>query len=618
MSAAEKEIEAFQKTMDDTFGVVLPDATDAAEAYEKAMQDVADATEGVADAAEDLAQAQQALSDFAGNLQSELATIGMTATEQDLYNIKQEYQDNLDQIAAIEKDIDVTQAGFNTVTTHLAAMEAILISMRDKTEIIVSQGGSSSTNYGPELLDDMLALYSEFKSPKLVLGEFGQQIVDIFNDVFHADPAQGGITYWSEFAKNNPDADLRKSIIEGNTQGRTMYDTGTYVDPVDEMLSAYGISSLSGIPNYIQSMIDVIPQSMGDSFKKLITQKGWGSDQFDFTGPAAYSQPVKTTTKITTANNAATELADAMFADSFAGFFNPIREEFDRLGNTDFENKLKDLNDWAFAAADSLKEYLEEGVIVQEELDAAREIGSAVYLARLGEITAQEQEMLKARKDAIAAEATSIFTGAFNSLQTGIDSIMGGSQMGVQSKDYFEGRYASLLAEAQADPKKIGAFTGFTDKFLGYMSDYGDPKITERVLEDLSTLQSAIPDMDTLADQITGGKTLAHLYDAYTSNFADTQQVESSVGFAGGGIISGPMSGYTIPTTFHGVEHITTDADMRDIKSLLKTLVNSGGQNGDTTQVRVFIGNKELKSITAEIVKTDPETQTQIRRVARV
>ncbi len=94
-------------------------------------------------------------------------------------------------------------------------------------------------------------------------------------------------------------------------------------------------------------------------------------------------------------------------------------------------------------------------------------------------------------------------------------------------------------------------------------------------------------------------------------------QAASEYSFADGGIISGPMSGYTIPTTFHGIERITPESDFQDMKSLLQQLANKSSGDGDI-QVKVFIGNKELKSITAEIVRTDPETQTQIRRVVNV
>jgi len=92
----------------------------------------------------------------------------------------------------------------------------------------------------------------------------------------------------------------------------------------------------------------------------------------------------------------------------------------------------------------------------------------------------------------------------------------------------------------------------------------------------------------------------------------------SEASFADGGIISGPMSGYTLPTTFHGVEHISTDADMKDVKSLLTKLVSITNKGDGKTEVRVYIGNKELKTITAETIRTDPETQRTIKRVANV
>jgi len=180
-------------------------------------------------------------------------------------------------------------------------------------------------------------------------------------------------------------------------------------------------------------------------------------------------------------------------------------------------------------------------------------------------------------------ELTAARESALDNIQSLIDNIMGGSN-GPVSADYMQSHYDELYGAAIADPESVSDFTSFASQFLDWATDYGSPAVTEQVLSDAGFLQN--------------------LYSQPAPSFDD------------GGIISGPMSGYTIPTTFHGVEHITTDNDMKDIKSILQKLVNNSG--GGDTQIRVFIGDKELKSLTAETIRTDPETQTQIRRVVHV
>jgi hypothetical protein len=82
--------------------------------------------------------------------------------------------------------------------------------------------------------------------------------------------------------------------------------------------------------------------------------------------------------------------------------------------------------------------------------------------------------------------------------------------------------------------------------------------------------------------------------------------------FAGGGTVSGPSGGYMIPTTFHGIEHITPDSEMSDVKRILaevKTVLEeirntSGAQNltgikalrilDNVTQGQTYIQTKEV------------------------
>jgi hypothetical protein len=298
----------------------------------------------------------------------------------------------------------------------------------------------------------------------------------------------------------------------------------------------------------------------------------------------------------------------------------------------------------------------------QAYVDSDGDLNSVLSVLSRFDLSGAESEIIDFQNAlSVASNTVDDFSKAFDSIQNTIDGIMGGSGMGVQSKEYFESRYASLLSDAQSDPTKVSDFTGFANDYLDFISDYGDPGAMEQVLNDLFSLQAGLPDPASMADEITGGRTLFDLYEllvvsplvtgAYAeigrTDFGTTDSTIDQAGydywvdqlnsgavsvdnfmsaftsgideysFADGGIISGPSSGYTIPTTFHGVERITPESDFQDMKGLLQQLVNKSGGEGDV-QIKVFVGNKELKSITAEIVRTDPETQTQIRRVARV
>jgi len=80
--------------------------------------------------------------------------------------------------------------------------------------------------------------------------------------------------------------------------------------------------------------------------------------------------------------------------------------------------------------------------------------------------------------------------------------------------------------------------------------------------------------------------------------------------FADGGIISGPLSGYQLPnTTFHGDEAIIP------LKSGAIP-VQLNGDSGQNITVVVKIGNKEIKDITTEVIRTNPTAQHYIKRAA--
>ena len=85
-------------------------------------------------------------------------------------------------------------------------------------------------------------------------------------------------------------------------------------------------------------------------------------------------------------------------------------------------------------------------------------------------------------------------------------------------------------------------------------------------------------------------------------HYAQYGQYEDIPGFADGGTITGPSSGYTIPTTFHGTEHITPDSEMTGvkkelagIKKILLSILNVDADNGDFLYDIVKLYKRNMK-----------------------
>ncbi len=82
------------------------------------------------------AQLDKMLSDITDNINDELATIGMTDLESKLYDIDREYQDNIEQINAIEdaksvaeSQLDVISSMSDMVENYLMDIQTILTSL---------------------------------------------------------------------------------------------------------------------------------------------------------------------------------------------------------------------------------------------------------------------------------------------------------------------------------------------------------------------------------------------------------------------------------------------------------------------------------------------------------
>jgi hypothetical protein len=453
----------------------------------------------------------------------------------------------------------------------------------------------------------------------------------------------------------------------------------------------------------------------------------------------------------------------------------------------DFNDSIRGLREEAEESSDALQKTF-GGLLAQAyrglgEEDLATGVEHKMTLMDLEDVFHPLQKFIWSLED--AEESVGKWSDSLDNIQKTIDSIMTDNEL-PQSRVYMEDRYATLLAQAQSDPDKVADYTGFATQYLDFLKDYGDPRAVEKVLRDLMGLEATAKGEVSMAESITGGKTLADLYkiledipddikdmffrgptlkewwndpandiarifeealapikkfletlgftfnftlpggetvtqtanpisgffqtidsvirgvldpngtgtttgtstagststststetslsehaqiveDLYVKYFEPYQpdwrnepghisgmeywksQLDSGaltpsniepvfydsvkrdwpIGHDGdpypglasfkiGGTIYGPETGYTIPTTFHGIEHIVPNQEMQDVKALLQYLVaNVKGTDSDSDiEVKVYIGERELTEITRDIIRTDPGTHEEIHRV---
>jgi hypothetical protein len=199
-----------------------------------------------------------------------------------------------------------------------------------------------------------------------------------------------------------------------------------------------------------------------------------------------------------------------------------------------------------------------------------------------------------------AAQGFEDVSNALKTVQGTIDAIMGDTNS-VQSEAYMTQKYDDLLIAAQTDPAKAQEFAGFAQQYLGFMEDYGDPKIREGVLQDLFSVESILEDqMSTeqiMADRLQGiWENTGNIDNLLTSYFRMTDQ---------------PWNGEITPfdPSRHTLEMVSPQSPLP---------VQAQAPIENNVQIRVFVGNKELKDITIETIRTDPQAQKTIKRVAHV
>jgi len=92
----------------------------------------------------------------------------------------------------------------------------------------------------------------------------------------------------------------------------------------------------------------------------------------------------------------------------------------------------------------------------------------------------------------------------YTALQDVILELQGGSLAPVQSKEFFDLRYAQLLADAQSgDTTAVNALTNFINQYADFMGAYGDTNykdFTASIINDLKTLQDKLTEGASISD----------------------------------------------------------------------------------------------------------------------
>jgi len=227
-------------------------------------------------------------------------------------------------------------------------------------------------------------------------------------------------------------------------------------------------------------------------------------------------------------------LQDTLISTATA-YMNALQSELDTLeGN--FENAKRDyiaglekeaglLEDIANKKEQNYKSGLSLAKTLADAMGDESASAEILAMSRALELKSMDaslhplQELVWGLED--AQESFKDFTRGIESIQNAIDGIMGDSQS-VQSRDYMEEKYATLLKAAQDDPAKANEFASFSKTYLDFMSDYGDPKAREKVLKDLWSVEEDY----TKAQLSEGEQTNINLVDM-TAVMEDLYKLES-------------------------------------------------------------------------------------------
>jgi len=148
----------------------------------------------------------------------------------------------------------------------------------------------------------------------------------------------------------------------------------------------------------------------------------------------------------------------------------------------------------------------------------------------------------------------------------------------------------------------VTSMARYENQYEQLLSGIGSATSADEISEAVSRFTAFVPDILRFATAYGGSAG----DDWYQRIMSDLENYGGS--FAGGGVSYGPNTGY--PVTSHG-----TEAHIPMQNGTIPVIVEGGSPN---ITVVVRVGDRELRDLTFDVIRTDPETQRQIRRVANV
>jgi len=239
-----------------------------------------------------------------------------------------------------------------------------------------------------------------------------------------------------------------------------------------------------------------------------------------------------------------------------------------------------------------IQDYRDLGSALSEEFESTQEEFESTQEELRKEFESTQEELRNSLQDTIETfEKLTESISEFQSKTTTTSSALSLDQQYRNAQRLLEADIQRLYS-GDFEKVQLGLenITGTANTFLGISEKMGITSDYSRVMSALNTAQD-IGDLyqsryqgqhDVATGEYTG-------WDPYGDiNFREGQIRDLSMpSFAGGGTISGPDSGYTLPVTFHGKEHVTQDSEMKevkkelsDMKEVLATMLKvSGNQN---------------------------------------
>lgn len=247
----------------------------------------------------------------------------------------------------------------------------------------------------------------------------------------------------------------------------------------------------------------------------------------------------------------------------------------------------------------------------QDQMDILKDTGGT--LKEISTLqTAWNIEIRNAREEAYSA-IQDFYRQLTIKIEDLIWDLQGGSLASVQSQEGMEARYNKLLQEA-ADTGNVDRFTSFiTSEFIPFAKGFGNyGEVNAQIVKDLELLQTkftADASLSDLDNQLSTANT--SLSEIVHQTTLLTETIMKTNGFAAGGYHSGGLR----IVGERGMELEATGPSRIYNNNQLSSFLSSMQNQGNVTVI-VKMGTREFEDFTTETIRTNIETQKQVKRVA--